>query len=142
MGGAGGAGGAGAGGAGGAEGLAPFASIQQLHGRMNEFWERKNREVEKLDPSDENETEFKTYELPLARIKKIMKLDDSVKALTVAIPVALKLIPAEPSPVLFQRVFLALVPAVALILAWQMPRQMLGAMLLRLLAVLVAACTT
>ena len=79
MGGAGGAGGAGAGGAGGAEGLAPFASIQQLHGRMNEFWERKNREVEKLDPSDENETEFKTYELPLARIKKIMKLDDSVK---------------------------------------------------------------
>lgn len=41
-----------------------------------DFWEKAKQEAELLKPEQNS---FKTQDLPLARIKKIMKLDDDVK---------------------------------------------------------------
>lgn len=41
-----------------------------------DFWEKAKQEAECLKPEQNS---FKTQDLPLARIKKIMKLDDDVK---------------------------------------------------------------
>ena len=43
---------------------------------LDNFWPRVVKDIEKLTTND-----FKQQELPLARIKKIMKLDDDVKAM-------------------------------------------------------------
>lgn len=46
------------------------------------FWPRTNQEIKDLMPND-----FKQQELPLARIKKIMKLDEDVKMISQEAPV-------------------------------------------------------
>lgn len=45
---------------------------------MDNFWEKTLEEIKNLNNSD-----FKNQELPLARIKKIMKLDDDVKVMVI-----------------------------------------------------------
>lgn len=45
---------------------------------LDNFWPRVVKDIEKLTIND-----FKQQELPLARIKKIMKLDDDVKAMVI-----------------------------------------------------------
>ncbi|GIY67993.1 nuclear transcription factor Y subunit gamma [Caerostris darwini] len=59
------------------------------HGNGNEaqqvldvFWDREMEEIRNLNQSD-----FKSQELPLARIKKIMKLDEDVKMISAEAPV-------------------------------------------------------
>ncbi|GAB6029030.1 hypothetical protein CHUAL_004818 [Chamberlinius hualienensis] len=52
---------------------------QQL---LHTFWPRTNEEIKVLNASD-----FKQQELPLARIKKIMKLDEDVKMISAEAPV-------------------------------------------------------
>jgi nuclear transcription factor Y gamma len=44
----------------------------QLHG----FWQNQIHEISQIDP---NTHDFKTHQLPLARIKKIMKSDEDVR---------------------------------------------------------------
>ncbi|RNA42713.1 nuclear transcription factor Y subunit gamma isoform X1 [Brachionus plicatilis] len=51
-------------------------------GLLENFWPRMTREVQNLASSD-----FKNPELPLARIKKIMKLDDEVKMISAEAPI-------------------------------------------------------
>merc|ERR1719238_2567746 len=48
--------------------------------KLQEFWHNRNTETK-------NATEFKTYQLPLARIKKIMKADKDVKMISQEAPV-------------------------------------------------------
>lgn len=43
---------------------------------LDTFWQRVTEDIKNL-----NNTDFKNQELPLARIKKIMKLDDDVKVM-------------------------------------------------------------
>ncbi|GFT28280.1 nuclear transcription factor Y subunit gamma [Nephila pilipes] len=64
-------------------------SSNASHGNSNEaqqvldvFWEREMEEIRGLGPND-----FKSQELPLARIKKIMKLDEDVKMISAEAPV-------------------------------------------------------
>jgi len=49
---------------------------------LNSFWPKVTEEVKTI-----NNNEFKSQELPLARIKKIMKLDDDVKMISAEAPV-------------------------------------------------------
>lgn len=49
---------------------------------LENFWPRITREIQNLTSSD-----FKNPELPLARIKKIMKLDDEVKMISAEAPI-------------------------------------------------------
>lgn len=49
---------------------------------MDTFWPRVTKEIQNLTSSD-----FKNPELPLARIKKIMKLDDEVKMISAEAPI-------------------------------------------------------
>ena len=49
------------------------SEAQQL---LDSFWPKVVEDIKNLSNSS-----FKTQELPLARIKKIMKLDDDVKAM-------------------------------------------------------------
>jgi len=49
---------------------------------LNNFWPKIMNEIENLTPND-----FKNVDLPLARIKKIMKLDDEVKMISAEAPV-------------------------------------------------------
>lgn len=49
---------------------------------LGSFWPMVTEEIRKLQPGD-----FKTQELPLARIKKIMKLDEDVKMISAEAPV-------------------------------------------------------
>eukprot|EP00903_Cladosiphon_okamuranus_P014517 g13465.t2 len=51
------------------------AQIQREQARINEFWNDVGREMAQIDPEKED---FKTHELPLARIKKIMRLEDDI----------------------------------------------------------------
>ncbi|CAM9619935.1 unnamed protein product [Ascophyllum nodosum] len=51
------------------------AQMQREQTRINEFWGEILKEVSEIDPEKED---FKTHELPLARIKKIMRLEDDV----------------------------------------------------------------
>jgi len=62
---------------GGGENLIPSES-QQL---LNNFWVNAMDEIKSLKAND-----FKTQELPLARIKKIMKLDEDVKMISAEAP--------------------------------------------------------
>ncbi|XP_055947683.1 nuclear transcription factor Y subunit gamma-like isoform X4 [Argiope bruennichi] len=64
-------------------------SSNTSHGTTNEaqqvldvFWEREMDEIRNLGQND-----FKSQELPLARIKKIMKLDEDVKMISAEAPV-------------------------------------------------------
>ncbi|CAL1283449.1 unnamed protein product [Larinioides sclopetarius] len=64
-------------------------SSNASHGTTNEaqqvldvFWEREMDEIRNLGQND-----FKSQELPLARIKKIMKLDEDVKMISAEAPV-------------------------------------------------------
>ncbi|EGG14778.1 putative histone-like transcription factor [Cavenderia fasciculata] len=53
---------------------------QKLENNLNLFWQKQLKEVKKLD-------DFKTgHELPLARIKKIMKSDDEVNKISAEVP--------------------------------------------------------
>lgn len=47
---------------------------QQLH--LHAFWQSQIQEISQIDP---NTFDFKTHQLPLARIKKIMKTDEDVR---------------------------------------------------------------
>lgn len=57
------------------------ASSEAVH-LLDTFWPRVTREIQNLTSSD-----FKNPELPLARIKKIMKLDDEVKMISAEAPI-------------------------------------------------------
>lgn len=56
-----------------------MTDAQQL---LQTFWQRSAEEIKKLGTND-----FKQQELPLARIKKIMKLDEDVKMISAEAPV-------------------------------------------------------
>ncbi len=45
---------------------------------ISNFWDAAKQEAEEMKP---DQTSFRTQDLPLARIKKIMKLDDDVKSM-------------------------------------------------------------
>ncbi|EDV23540.1 uncharacterized protein TRIADDRAFT_28000, partial [Trichoplax adhaerens] len=49
---------------------------------LNNFWQRQQQEIRNMGP-----VEFKVQELPLARIKKIMKQDEDVKMISAEAPV-------------------------------------------------------
>jgi hypothetical protein len=50
-------------------------SAERLQQKLNSFWKKKTKELESV-------TDFKTHQLPLARIKKIMKSDEDVRVRT------------------------------------------------------------
>lgn len=52
--------------------------------QLRKFWAEMHDEVRKIDPA---RTEFKTQQLPLARIKKIMKADEDVRMISAEAPV-------------------------------------------------------
>ncbi|XP_067123292.1 nuclear transcription factor Y subunit gamma [Centruroides vittatus] len=54
----------------------------EAHQMLETFWQRAMDEIRNMGPND-----FKNQELPLARIKKIMKLDDEVKMISAEAPV-------------------------------------------------------
>lgn len=58
-------------------------SVSEAQQLMSTFWQRTTDDIKKLGP----ENDFKQQELPLARIKKIMKLDDDVKMISAEAPV-------------------------------------------------------
>lgn len=60
-------------------GLGGFTEAQQ---QLNNFWNKTMEEIKTMKPND-----FKAQELPLARIKKIMKLDEDVKMISAEAPV-------------------------------------------------------
>ncbi len=47
--------------------------VSQQHTILNNFWQAQLQLIEQSD------LDFKNYQLPLARIKKVMKTDDDVK---------------------------------------------------------------
>ncbi|KAK4771589.1 hypothetical protein SAY87_032121 [Trapa incisa] len=53
---------------------------QQLQQRLQTFWANQYQEIEKI-------TDFKHHNLPLARIKKIMKADDEVNMISAEAPI-------------------------------------------------------
>lgn len=63
----------------GANGSGNPSEAQQ---QLNNFWLKTMEEIRSMKPND-----FKTQELPLARIKKIMKLDEDVKMISAEAPV-------------------------------------------------------
>lgn len=69
-----------------ARALAGAASMQQQlalqqqqfaaeQAKLATFWDKAYSDIESIDP---DQTDFKTHELPLARVKKIMRLEDGV----------------------------------------------------------------
>lgn len=62
-----------------ANGVGGFSETQQ---HLNIFWNKTMEEIKNMKLND-----FKTQELPLARIKKIMKLDEDVKMISAEAPV-------------------------------------------------------
>lgn len=54
----------------------------EAHSMLQSFWTRATEEIRNLTAND-----FKQQELPLARIKKIMKLDEDVKMISAEAPV-------------------------------------------------------
>ncbi|XP_038218502.1 nuclear transcription factor Y subunit gamma [Zerene cesonia] len=56
--------------------------IANIHTTLTNFWAKVNEDVKKITAED-----FKTQVLPLARIKKIMKLDEEVKMISAEAPV-------------------------------------------------------
>ncbi|CAH0717753.1 unnamed protein product, partial [Brenthis ino] len=56
--------------------------VDNIHTTLNSFWVKVNEDMKKINGED-----FKTQVLPLARIKKIMKLDEEVKMISAEAPV-------------------------------------------------------
>nr|XP_034825960.1 nuclear transcription factor Y subunit gamma [Maniola hyperantus] len=56
--------------------------LESIHNTLQSFWTKVNDDVKKINAED-----FKTQVLPLARIKKIMKLDEEVKMISAEAPV-------------------------------------------------------
>lgn len=54
---------------------------QDLNSFLESFWARQMDSVERETP------DFKTYNLPLARIKKVMKSDEEVKMISAEAPI-------------------------------------------------------
>lgn len=52
------------------------AQMQQQQLQLHAFWQSQIQEISQIDP---NTFDFKTHQLPLARIKKIMKTDEDVR---------------------------------------------------------------
>lgn len=52
------------------------AQMQQQQLQLHAFWQSQIQEISQIDP---NAFDFKTHQLPLARIKKIMKTDEDVR---------------------------------------------------------------
>lgn len=52
------------------------AQMQQQQLQLHAFWQAQIQEIAQVDP---NAFDFKTHQLPLARIKKIMKTDEDVR---------------------------------------------------------------
>ncbi|EIW67045.1 hypothetical protein TREMEDRAFT_45482 [Tremella mesenterica DSM 1558] len=55
--------------------------FQDLHAFLEMFWARWTEEMERDEP------DFRVYNLPLARIKKVMKSDEEVKMISAEVPV-------------------------------------------------------
>lgn len=50
--------------------------MQQQQLQLHAFWQSQIQDISQIDP---NAFDFKTHQLPLARIKKIMKTDEDVR---------------------------------------------------------------
>lgn len=59
-----------------------IAPVENIHTTLQNFWTKVNDDMKKINGED-----FKTQALPLARIKKIMKLDEEVKMISAEAPV-------------------------------------------------------
>jgi nuclear transcription factor Y gamma len=60
--------------------------LAKLHATLNQFWTEQFHQVQQLPPSTEQD--FKTHnDLPLARIKRIMKSDEDVRMISAEAPV-------------------------------------------------------
>jgi len=53
--------------------------LQQQQMQLHAFWQSQIHEISQIDPEVQD---FKTHQLPLARIKKIMKSDEDVRVCT------------------------------------------------------------
>lgn len=60
------------------------AQMQQQQLQLHAFWQNQIQEISQVDP---NTFDFKTHQLPLARIKKIMKTDEDVRMISAEAPV-------------------------------------------------------
>ena len=52
--------------------------------QLLKFWQERNQQVKDIDIKTED---FKAHELPLARIKRIMKLDEDVRMISAEAPI-------------------------------------------------------
>jgi histone H3/H4 len=60
--------------------------LAQLSGSLNQFWQESLQEIQNLQ--DQTEQDFKNHnDLPLARIKRIMKSDEDVRMISAEAPV-------------------------------------------------------
>jgi nuclear transcription factor Y gamma len=60
--------------------------LQQLHTSLNSFWQDSLDQIQRLQ--DQTEQDFKNHnDLPLARIKRIMKSDEDVRMISAEAPV-------------------------------------------------------
>ena len=60
--------------------------LAQLNGSLNQFWQDSLQEIQNLQ--DQTEQDFKNHnDLPLARIKRIMKSDEDVRMISAEAPV-------------------------------------------------------
>jgi nuclear transcription factor Y, gamma len=60
--------------------------LAQLHSSLNAFWQQSLREIRQLE--NQTEQDFKNHnDLPLARIKRIMKSDEDVRMISAEAPV-------------------------------------------------------
>ncbi|OQR88637.1 nuclear transcription factor Y subunit [Thraustotheca clavata] len=58
--------------------------LQQQQMQLHAFWQTQIQEISQIDPEVQD---FKTHQLPLARIKKIMKSDEDVRMISAEAPV-------------------------------------------------------
>ncbi|KAF0709528.1 hypothetical protein AaE_012853 [Aphanomyces astaci] len=58
--------------------------LQQQQMQLHAFWQSQIHEISQIDPEVQD---FKTHQLPLARIKKIMKSDEDVRMISAEAPV-------------------------------------------------------
>lgn len=58
--------------------------LQQNQMQLHAFWQEQVSKVQAVDPDSHD---FKTHQLPLARIKKIMKTDEDVRMISAEAPV-------------------------------------------------------
>jgi nuclear transcription factor Y gamma len=64
----------------------PSAALAAMPDRLNEMWKQQHIEVDKLDVTSKND--FKHHnDLPLARIKRIMKSDEDVRMISAEAPI-------------------------------------------------------